>query len=211
MITPSSNFWTLFKKTEGALSASESLAIMNVAALAPEGRFIELGTYHGKSAMSAAQTLKEGIFLLVDPIFADDHLSFAVHQNIILSREKEDEFVIGLRAGYSTDVIPEETGYAYVFVDSGSHQDGLPMQEVKLLEDRVMSGGIVAFHDFRSQFVEVEQAYDYLLSTDKFEEIKIDWNEIVAYAKENNLEKDNSSWHHCEIEFPCFVGALKRK
>ena len=54
MITPSKEFWEVFKKTNGALSSAESLAIINIAAQAPpNGLACEFGVYHGKSAMSA--------------------------------------------------------------------------------------------------------------------------------------------------------------
>jgi Ni,Fe-hydrogenase I large subunit len=88
------------------------------------------------------------------------------------------------------------------------------MQEVKMLEDRIIQGGIIAFHDVFSQFVKQTEAYEYLLSTGKYEEIKINWQEIFDYLKENNIsEDDNNSWHkYPELPYPPnFIGALKRK
>jgi len=41
--------------------------------------------------------------------------------------------------------------------------------------------------------------------------INIDWDKIVSYVNENNLEEGNTSWHHNELKNPCFVGAVKRK
>jgi hypothetical protein len=122
-----------------------------------------------------------------------------------------EKFTIPFIPKYSTEVIGWYEELAYVMVDSGSHGDGLPMQEVKMLEDRIISGGVILFHDFRSQFSEVEQAYDYLLSTGKYEEIIIDWNPINQYVIEKNLEEGNQTWHHTELESPNFLGALKRK
>jgi len=201
MLTPTPEFWKVFKETNGALSCAEAVAIMNIAAQAPQGTYIELGTFMGKSAMSASQGLKGGAFVLVEPEFSSDWaLPIDVRQQIYPVKD------------YSVNVLQSmKDMYAYCFVDSGSHQDGLPMQEVKLLEDRMVQGGIIAFHDFRSQFVEVEGAYNYLLSTGKYEEIIIDWNEIIEYVNANNLEEGNLSWHHNELKNPCFVGALKRK
>jgi hypothetical protein len=87
------------------------------------------------------------------------------------------------------------------------------MQEAKLLENRIVQGGIIAFHDYKNQFTEVEIAYDYLLSTGKYEPIGINWQEIFDYVKEHNLEEGNNSWHlYPELPHPPnFVGALKRK
>lgn len=206
---PSKEFIEEFKKTVGALSVCESIAIYNIALQAPEGLYLELGSHKGKSGMSAAIGLKPGVFHLVDPIFEDDFLAVDVMNLIINSTTTKIKATT--IADYSTNIIQNYENLSYVFVDSGSHADGLPMQEIKMLKDRVKQGGIIAFHDFNSQFHEVKEAYDYLISTGKYEEISIDWPVIVNYVRENNLEQGNESWHHTEMEFPCFVGAVRRK
>lgn len=187
MITPSKEFLEVFKNTDGALSCAESIAIMNIAAQANElnGLWFEFGTYKGKSAMAAAFGMDkpDKSFWLVDPIFEDWNSVLLIKGNQILNNTCKAV----AWADLSINVIPQYDNYAYVFVDSGSHQDGLPMQEVKLLEDRIVKDGIIAFHDFRSQFKEVEEAYNYLLGTGKFEEIKINWDEIIEYVNQNNL------------------------
>lgn len=209
MIKPDSAFWEKFKSTNGALSASEAVAIVNISALAPcEGWAFELGTFRAKSSMAAMLGLKTKFFMLVDPIFEDKRIIDEVDENI-----KGVNTKISLKYSplYSTDILPSLAPYAYVFVDSGSHQDGLPMQEVKLLEDNMLQGGIIAFHDFQSQFVEVEEAYNYLIGTGKYDKIDINWNEIIEYVNANDLEANNNSWHHTELKNPCFVGAVRRK
>jgi hypothetical protein len=220
MTTGTPEFWKVFKATEGALSCSESIAIINIAALAPEGLYLELGTHKGKSALSAISELKNGAFYLLDPIFEDEQLRLEIEEKIALFdlSNNNSNSIIAL-AKYSTDFIIEFAAqhnfndYAYVFVDSGSHGDGLPMQEVKLLEDRMVKGGIIAMHDYKNQFTEVELAYDYLVSTGKYEPTPINWKEIFDYVAENNLEEGNNSWHlYPELGHPPnFVGALKRK
>jgi hypothetical protein len=207
-ILPTIEFWETFKKIDGALSCTEALAIMNIAVQAPNGWAIELGTHKGKSAMSAMAGLKDCFFLLVDPIFEDEK----IYEKMLKDIEWVNETVrLKVSPLYSTDVMPNFAPYAYVFVDSGSHQDGLPMQEVKMLEDNVMQGGIIAFHDFQSQFVEVEEAYNYLIGTGKYDKIEIDWDKIVEYINKYDLEANNKSWHHNELRNPCFVGALRRR
>lgn len=209
MTTPTPDFWKVFKETNGALSCTEAVAIMNIAAdVKSNGWYIELGVAYGKSAMAAAYSLRDGTFFLVDPEFSDNDRRRQVSKSVW---GINDSMVLCQVADISTNEIPKHDYYDYVFVDSGSHQDGLPMIEVRLLEDRVVQGGIIAFHDFKSQFIEVEEAYNYLLGTGKYEEIKINWQEIIDYVNENNLEKGNTSWHHNELRNPCFVGALKRK
>lgn len=211
MITPPKEFWKVFKETEGALSCTEAVAIMNLAAQSPvANRCVEFGVYKGKSAMSAAICLTHALFYLVEPEFKDDKFKKEVESTLKKIPASPVEY--SFSPMFSTDWLKDnEREFGYVFVDSGSHQDGLPMQEVKLLEDRIVQGGIIAFHDFKSQFVEVEGAYEYLKSTGKYEEIPINWEEIITYVNENNLEEGNKSWHHNELRNPCFVGALKRK
>lgn len=218
MITPSKDFWEVFKKTNGALSCTEAVAIMNIAAQAPKGLYMELGVFHGKSSMAALTMLKEydgsGIspkFILVDPIFEDFKLVEKIYNTMLESGIANGMIILSFKGTTSLEEIPKNDNYAYVMVDSGSHQDGLPMQEVKLLEDRMVQGGIICFHDWNSQFREVREASDYLVSTGKYEYIEINWDEIIEYVNENDLEANNASWHQPELKNPCFLGAVKRK
>lgn len=213
MITPSQNFWKIFKETNGALSCSESLAIMNIAAQAPKGNIcVEFGVYKGKSAISAACVLENALFCLVEPEFEDKKWQDSVVD--LLFKIKNDTVSILTSSQYSVDWLNDNhRGFGYVFIDSGSHQGGLPMQEVRLLEDKIIQGGIIAFHDYKNQFTEVEGAYDYLVGTGKYEPIHINWQEIFDYVAEHNLEEGNNSWHlYPELPHPPnFVGALRRK
>lgn len=214
MITPSREFLEVFKNTNGALSVTESICIMNIAAQAPNGIYMELGTHKGKSAMAAMCGLTRSpiSFFLLEPEFKDSvFLNEAKEPIELVQRMMGDYVTVLYTPEYSTDFIGKITGYSYVFVDSGSHQDGLPMQEVKMLEDGMVQGGIICFHDWDSQFQEVKEASDYLVGTGKYDYININWEEIVSYVNENNLEEGNTSWHHTELKNPCFVGAVKRK
>jgi hypothetical protein len=210
IIQPPESFWPTFRKTNGALSACESIAIMAFASLAPEGVYAEYGSFKGKSAMSALVGLKEGKFILVDPEFKDREWVKETAAAIDEATGKKNH--LEFLPDYSTNVIEKHDKYAYVFVDSGSHQDGLPMKEARMLEDRMVSGGIIGWHDLNSQFQEVREAYDYLLGTGKYDECHIDWVKVINYAEEHNLEDGtNQTWHHTELKHPCFVGALRRK
>lgn len=210
MIIPAQEFWKVFKETNGALSCAESISIMNIASQAPIGNFLEMGTFMGKSAMSAVVGLKHGEFVLLEPSFSEP--GFELNSEGIKKAIGSKDIIIRPLSEYSTEYL-QNSGemYSYVFSDAGSHQDGLPLAEVKLLEDRIIEGGIIAFHDFRSQFIEVEEAYNYLIGTGKYEPIEINWQEITQYVDENNLEENNTSWHHTELKNPCFVGAVRRK
>lgn len=164
MIIPSEQFWNSFRKTNGALSCAEAIAIVNIALQAPQGVYLEMGTFCGKSAMSAMVGLQPGEFILLEPLFENGEAS------LDFSNFPQKKMLVKPLIEYSEEYLAKPLGemYAYVFSDAGSHQDGLPLREVKLLEDRIVSGGVILFHDFRSQFVEVEGAYYYLLDTGKY-------------------------------------------
>ena len=207
MITPNQDFWKIFKETNGALSVSESIFIMQAANLAPKGTYVELGVAYGKSAMSACTTLKEGFLHLVDPLFEDNKVLNQVYDKV--SGINKDVKVKMLPI-YSTDFLPKFAPYSYVMMDSGDH-DEIVMKEINLLKDNMVSGGVIVMHDLDSQFLAVRKGYDYLLGTGNYEEIKPEWEEINNYVNENNLNEGNISWHHTELQNPNFVGALKRK
>lgn len=224
MLTANEDFWKIFKETNGALSCAEAIAIMDIASQAPKGNYIELGSFKLKSAMSAFIGLKPGLMVLLEPLFEEDEMknhidlvlksfNFRMPTTLFLP-EYSTEYLSNPKlhtAQLLDEVVFEKDNFSYVFVDSGSHQDGLPMQEVRLLEDRMVQGGIIAFHDWNSQFKEVKEASDYLVSTGKYEYIPINWDEINSYVDEHNLEEGNLSWHHTELKNPNFVGALRRK
>ena len=221
MITPHPDFWKVFKETNGALSTAEALAIMNIAAQAPinviGGLHYEFGSFNGKSAMSAMVGLKGGRFMLVDPIFSDQQVFNKVLKGVFdcndFNNNKVETIGVGLTDGYSLDILPTINNVSFLFLDTGSHGGGLPMAEVKLIEDKIVKDGIVCFHDYKNQFTEVEGAFDYLVGTCKYDPIEINWQEIFDYVAEHNLEEGNNSWHIYEDlpHPPNFVGALRRK
>ena len=184
---PVVSHWRIFKETDGALSCCEALCIIQLAAETPEGLAVELGVYKGKSAISAVVGFKNNPqFYLVEPEFKDkEWLREVLYLLNDVCKISNQQVRIKPFDEYSTEVIPLFKNISYCFVDSGSHQDGLPMQEVKLLEDIIIQGGIIAFHDFGNQFREPKGAAEYLVSTGKYEWIDIDWKSIVEYVKEN--------------------------
>jgi len=213
MITPSKEFIELFKKTPGAFSVTECIGLIGICDGVPEGLCAELGTHKGKSTLASLYGLKNNSdFLLVEPEFSNEKWVEEVSKTLAEAKELLGyKITVTLVNGYSTDFIPKFGNYAYVFIDSGIHDD-LVMEEVKMLEDKMISGGIIAFHDFLNQFTAVERAYDYLLSTGKYEPIPVDWEPIFDYVRENSLEEGNNSWHERgSEEFPKFVGAVRRK
>lgn len=233
MIIPTKEFLDIFRNTDGALSVTESIAIMNIAAqVNPCGKYIELGTHKGKSTFASVYGFMESTdyYTLWDKeweekrqppraagiTLVDIEFGASINSDEVYDKLKK----LGSGLTINRSILPSVeaivelclNGYDWVFVDTGNHGDGLPMQEVKLLEDRIKEKGIIVFHDYKNQFTEVEAAYNYLVSTGKFESIEIEWQPIFDYVKENNLEEGNQSWHlYPELPHPPnFVGALKR-
>lgn len=211
---PTHSYIEHFKKVTGAFSVCEMIALSNICKLIPDkGEMMELGTHKGKSAVASLYHMKgDRTFHLVEPEFENMDWLLETMENIgEAKRLINSEIKIIYLPKYSTETIPYFDNYAYVFVDSGVHDD-LVMEESKMLEDRMVKGGILAYHDYKNQFTAVERAFDYMLSTGKFEKIDIDWATIFNHVRENNLEQNNNSWHESgSEEFPNFVGALRRK
>lgn len=213
MTYPTKEFLEIFKKTPGALSVAESIAIMNIAAMAPKWLWVELGSHKGKSGMSAAYVFGDyGQLQLIDPIYSDVSLAAKVESGVkSVSKHNLDVRCI---SGYSFDVIAPMGNISYLFWDSGEHGGEVLEKEKMLIEDRIAVGGIVCSHDIGNQFSSQKEAMDYLVNTGKYEWIPINWQEIFDYMKENNItEEDNDSWHtYPDLPHsPNFVGAIRRK
>lgn len=230
---PTKEFFEEFKKTPGAISVCEAIAIYWLGSQSPEGGYyVEVGSNAGKASMAASHGInRSDVFFMVDPIYnlqnreAFEHSVQGTPENIPWGYVFEPDFndkvrnrissvskmLASLQGDYSTNVFKAHNEYSYVFIDSDDHQEELVMEEVTLLEDKMIPGGIIAFHDFRNQYYGPFAGYTYLLETGKFEPVNIPWDEIRAYVSENNLEEGNNSWHMPGVDLPCFVGAVKRK
>lgn len=238
MIFPTQGQLDLFKATPGAISVHEMVAIMNVVFQAPEGTFAEMGSHRGKSGSAAAMAmaLAHGATLhMVDPLYDMENLdawahSCQGHPDNAWQGARELDFkdtvkgaiitascaqvIPELHGDYSIHAIPElhakHGDFAYVFLDSDQHTYELLKEECDLLRGRMKVGGILAFHDFASQFLGVEQMYREMLQGGMYHEIPIDWEQIKSWVSANGGEQGNISWHHNENPAPCFFGALVR-
>lgn len=233
MIIPSKEFIQRFKACPGAFSVCESIALINICSQVPEGNFIEAGSNAGKSGMSAAYGLPKGKFYMIDPIYDlknyeawqhtiqghPDNLAWNYVNDVDFKEKVKDRISFAsnsrvepvLLGSYSEAEIPKYGDYSYAFIDSDNHQRERVFAEVNLLKDIMRQGGIIAFHDFGNQYSSPREAHEYLINTGQYENIKINWEEIFGYVRENNLEEWNNSWHERgSEEFPKFVGAVKK-
>lgn len=231
---PNETFWRRFKPTPGAIGCAEAIIISWLASQSPKGLRMDIGSHAGKAAIAASYGLAAGDLYLVDPCYDLSNLEAWKHSvqgtpenmpwgyvnepdfkekiaeniKIVSAMEIKPRFI----GDYSENVIPQFNRYSYVFIDSDDHCGGMAIREAKLLENRMVEGGIIGFHDVGNQFQDPREAINYLVGTGKFEEIIIDWKYIFDYVRGKNLESDNNSWHERgSNEFPCYVGAVRRK
>lgn len=236
MILPTQAQLELFKATPGAISIHEMIAIINVAAQAPNGTCAEMGSHRGKSGIAATIGLSHtvnNVLHMVDPLYDMENLEAWSHadqrhpdnawqgakdkgfKDALIDRIfSAAKVTVSLHGDYSTNAIPrlhsEFGDFAYVFLDSDQHQYELVKAECELLKDKMVIGGIIAYHDFQSQFTGVERAYREMLEGGQYQEVPIDWDRIKKYVKDIGGEAGNDSWHHTDKESPCFFGAIKR-
>lgn len=237
MNIPSSDQIQLFKSTPGAISVCEMLAIANLASEAtPFGARIDLGSNAGKAAISAAIGLSWAselgkVLHCVDPVF--DLTNREAWANSIQGKpencpwgwvsdpkfnQKFSERISTATGGivnaelhgdYSTHALPKFPLISWCFIDSDDHAEDLIRSELAILKDRMVVGGIIAFHDF-GNYPAVERVMREFLSGSNYEECSIDWDSIKSYVASNNLEEGNDSWHCREERLPCHVAAIKR-
>jgi len=201
----------LFKSTPGAMSVCEGLALSRLAyesgGLRNEGIYIESGSHSGKSTVAIASALHHGCELhMIDPDFKRPT------SDILNDLKSASEATFIFHIAPSVEALPRIAGeLSFVFLDSGDHSYELCRAECDIVALRIVKGGIIAFHDFRSQFIGVEQCYNELLATGAFEEVVIPWKDIEAEVVAGNFETGNETYHHTELANPMFLGALRRK
>lgn len=214
MKLPTEKIIEIFKNTIGAMSVVEGIALYNICLQAPDyGNWIELGSHKGRSSTMIASCINEKVSLnLVEPEFSKIEWANEVSNNLDFLNKKKN---IIFWANYSTEVLGEFDKISFLFVDSGNHGEEIVQSEKPLYQDKIISGGVIAFHDYgeKSQFTAVKKAYDELVDTRLYEPIQINWEEIFDYVDKNNLEDKINSWHlYPELPHPPnFVGALRRK
>lgn len=211
---PSIELIKKFVSTPGAMSVAEGIALYGICLQAPiTGNWVELGTHRGRSSVMIASNINENISLnLVEPEFSKIEWANEVSDRLNTFNKKKS---IKFWANYSTDILHEFSEISFLFVDSGNHGEEIVQSEKPLYQDKIISGGVIAFHDYgeKSQFTAVKKAYDELVDTGLYEPIQINWEEIFDYVDKNNLEDKINSWHlYPELPHPPnFVGALRRK
>lgn len=221
-------------KIPGAISMTEAVALYDTIRSALKsfsGIAADMGSHAGKSSIIGAKALAdsgfENDFYMVDLAYdlenaewettvqgSADLMPWGYLRNgneAVEQRAKEVYKNISLLGLSSLQFLADFDELSYAFIDTDDHQPELVMKEVKAIEDIVLPGGLVFFHDYNNQYKGPRMGYRYLVKTRKYEAIEINWKSAKSYADENDLEVDNDSWHMPGVSFPCFIGCVRRK
>ena len=221
------------KNIPGAISMTEAVGIYDTIAThlkSCTGVAADLGAHAGKSSIAGAKALLDAgfkrPFYMVDLAYDLDNpewrttvqgsadkmpWGYLKDSDKIIKRAMQHYPKCELMGSSSLQFLANpHLAISYVFIDADDHQVDLVMAEVKKLEDIVLPGGLVFFHDFENQYIGPAQAHAYLIDTGKYENISIDWDSAKAYVKKNKLEEGNVSWHMPGMDFPAFVGCARR-
>jgi len=188
----------------------------------PEGIAADFGSHEGKSSTIGAAALS---FLnRTDAFYSVELIEFGKPGVKERVKERVMKFSSGpvtLVEGFSVDFIDTHGPFSYVFVDT-DHSLEIVMGETKRLEDRMLPGGLIFFHDFKNQYPAPAQAHQYLIDTGKYEEVEIDWDAAIRFTRDNGLGQDDKTFArydgvHCEslsnltpFEHPVFIGCAKK-
>lgn len=228
----------LFRTTPGAISMHEFFAISWLTSQIPnEGVCIDVGTNGGKAAVAESVGFSASTYLhCIDTVFdlnnkeawADNHTQQGpmttgwawiyepdfkqkvINRIAAASKHKVTAILYGESALTAIPRIGAE-GVAFAFCDADNNQKWLVDGIVDALAPLMIKGGIIAHHDWNSQFIAPTEAQERLLATGDFERVIIPWGEIQSAVDSSGGEhRGNSSWHHRETARPMFVGAIRR-
>ena len=223
-------------ETPGAVSATELLALAWTSYRElnnPGGSIVELGSHAGKTSLilgfvSDLMDLR-GTLYLVDPLY--DFLNASWHLTVYRRREmveweyaKGEGFVHRVSSLIASHV---KSRFALVgdisinflkslnepvsiaFIDSDAHTENLILEEVALLEPKLLSGALLYFHDY-GNFDGPVYAVKRLLATGKYSMVRIEWGDIVSHIKDMGFESLNNTWHMVNDPYPSYLACLKR-
>jgi predicted O-methyltransferase YrrM len=150
-----------------------------------QGAIVEVGAFTGKSAIALASASKRATrekLISIDP-FTEG--TAEVFRRNITSRKLSD-YVITKVATSEEAARDFDQLIRLIFID-GLHDYGHVKQDIDLWKDRVIEGGILAFHDY--DYTTVRQAVDELISSGGyFFEIRSGCTGFVSKGTRKNQE-----------------------
>jgi len=223
-----------FKTLPGAISVTEAIALYRTIQTCLDTKrkereyFIDFGSYAGKSSLIAITALscsyRSGMFIMIEPAYDPTGPyrmtgpSFAPDDYLDIIRKRVCSFspplIIPCLCGSTSERAVKEfllgLEISYAFIDSGEHSEESIAIEVNYLKDTMVPGGLIVFHDVGNQYIAPVKAANELVQSGLFEKVEINWEPIIAFVIENDLEKGNDSWHWCEHPHPNFIGAVRK-
>lgn len=235
---PSPNLIGLFKTTQGAISLHEFFAISWLASQAPSnGVCLDIGTNAGKAAVAQSSGFAASTYIhCIDTVFdlendvawKDNHMQpdrNTTGWSWIYEKDFKQKVISRIAAASKHNVsailygesvmtaVPRlgADGVAFAFSDADSANKWLVDGIADALAPNMVKSGIIAWHDWSSQFFPPKEASDRLIATGQFEQVAIPWDEIKEAVDSIGGEHvGNDSWHHRETERPMFVGAVRK-
>jgi len=128
--------------------------LYRLADLAPDGKAVELGVYWGGSFVCwACARVGRGPLVAVDDWHSKNEAIFRAN----VAKYKLDVIVLGMKACESPDHIDGKV--AFCFNDACHGEEGIPA-DIKVWPDKIMSGGIIIFHDYGTRKGVVKREVD---------------------------------------------------
>lgn len=148
---PFEEAWTKASVIDGWLAKDEAEALYHHAALAPDGRIVEVGSYRGKSAVLLAHL--GGSVICVDPLIPCKDKE----NNMVITENDANIFALNIQPypiiwlqEKSTDAAKKiSPTVAFLYID-GSHIEPHPKNDFEAFEPKLIPGARVAFHDYGS-------------------------------------------------------------
>jgi MMP 1-O-methyltransferase len=157
-----------------------------------KGVIVEIGSWKGKSTICLAFGSKEGKHI---PVYAiDPHTGSSEHRQMFGQVWTYDEFIANIRKNKLDDIVKPivntsvkaaETFYEPVellFVD-GAHEYEEVKKDFELWFPKIVSGGIIAFHDATCNDGPQRIVNEYVYNSNHFRNIQNTYN--IIYAEKN--------------------------
>ena len=174
---------------EGWLSHYEQFALLHLPGLVDhiEGDIVEIGSYKGKSTValgigSQLMSKQKKLIYTIDPFnkYYDEHYYQDFLNN--LKSNNLEKYVIPIKK-LSTEAYNEcPKEIAALFID-GDHEYSSVQHDINHYASRVLSGGIIAFHDYIHHWPGVQKAIDEFYNNGDYEYIGLYYSLLLLRKK----------------------------
>ena len=226
-----------FKKIPGAISVYEAVGLYLTIINECKIKFTygaDLGSYAGKSSCVGSAALSEinacTHFCLVDPLYGDKDNPYTwrhtrggnprswhfdqpnANEIILADASKFSKLTHSLAGVPSVEFLESCPPLGYIFIDTDDHGPETIAEELAFIKNKLLPGGIIAFHDYGNQYSAPLLAAEKLVASGEYEQLEIDWPRINQLGDEYGGEEGNNSWQvYAEIPKTNFLGCVRRR